>query len=99
MKAILQGKLLSHSFVNGSNYYIVAEAAKDVYSQPQSFKVKSDTELGAVNSEVRLSLEIGGYIKSKPYKDKVTQQPKVFEEQIIYLNASIATPAELKQAS
>jgi hypothetical protein len=99
MQTVLKGKILSQEYVNNNTYSVIAEAAKDVYSQPSSFKVRSDAPLGADGQEVTLSLDIAGYIKNKPYKDKQTQQPKVYQEQIIIFNASIASPQQLKQVS
>lgn len=99
MQTVLKGKIISQQFVNNSSYTIVAEAAKDVYSQPSTFKVKSPQPLGADDQEVNLSVSISGYIKRKPYNDKQTGQPKIYEEQIIILDAVPATPQQLKQVS
>jgi len=87
MQAILKGKIVSQEFINGNNYSVVAEAAKDAYSQPSSYKIKSVQQLGQNEQEVTLSVEIGGYIKHTNYKDKETGQPKVYDNQVIYLTA------------
>lgn len=96
MKALLKGKVIQTDFYQGNYYSIVAEAAQDLYSQPSSFRVKSEQQL-PLDQEVTLSVNISGYCKMKQYKDKNTGEIKHYPESNFYLDARIAQPQDVKQ--
>lgn len=99
MKAALSGKIVSQKIVGTRTQTIIAEPSQDEYAQPSSFKVLSDYSLGQDGHIVKLHCEFNGFVKSKTYNDKATGQPKVYEEQILFINASMAPAnSQLKQA-
>ncbi|MBB6523902.1 hypothetical protein [Pseudoteredinibacter isoporae] len=85
MLGTLKGKITHEQFHNGQYFYRIIEAAPDQYSQPNSFKVKSGTQLGQVGNEVQINVRVTGFVREKPYTDKTTGQQKVFEEKIVNL--------------
>lgn len=80
MKSTLKGKILKHEFHNGAYYTVIAEPAPDQYSMPNKFKVRSDTQLGNVDDEVSLNIQVSGFVKPKSWTDKQTGQQRSFDE-------------------
>jgi hypothetical protein len=87
MQSLLKAKITDVKVVNNKTYTILAEPAKDEYSQPSIFKVQSDYGLGGTGDVVSLKIDFTGYIKYKPYNDSKTGEKKIYEDQILYLNA------------
>lgn len=92
MKSQLSGRIEDTQFHNGTYTTILTEAAADAYSQPSSFKLRSDMELGPIGAEISVELEIRGFVRRKPYKDKQTGQPKVFLEDNTILSVTRVVP-------
>lgn len=97
MRTQLTGRIEDTQFHNHTYTTILTEAAADAYSQPSSFKLRSDMELGAIGSEITAEIEIRGFVRRKPYKDKQTGQPKVFLEDNTILSVIRVVPKAVQQ--
>lgn len=93
MKALLKGKILESKLVKDKTFTTIAQPAADEYQQPSQFKVMSVGTLGNIGDLVALQVNMSGYIKMRPYKDKNTGENKVYEDQILYLSAAPYTGA------
>ena len=82
----LKGKIDHAEFYNGSHMIYVTTPAADAYSQPNSFKLRSHTELGAVGQEISCTVAISGFIRKKPYQDKNTGQQKIYREDNVFFD-------------
>ncbi len=87
----LKGRIDHTEFFNGKNMTIITTPAVDAYSQPASYKLRSQAQLGAVGQEIMVDVSISGFVRKKPYTDKQTQQPKIYWEDNVFLDA---TPAQ-----
>ncbi|MEA3301074.1 MAG: hypothetical protein U9R22_12695 [Pseudomonadota bacterium] len=86
MRFQLTGKIESCDFHNGVHTTILVTPAPDAYSQPSSYKLKSDNMLGQPGQEITADIAMRGFIRRKPYKDKNTGQPKMFFEDNVILS-------------
>lgn len=93
MNFTLKGRIEEIEFYNGKYINFIATPAPDPYSQPSSYKVHTDTQVGNAGMEVTLDITVSGYVRKKPYKDKVTGQPKVYWEDNVILKGRPAIQA------
>jgi hypothetical protein len=85
MNLKMKGRIDYTEFHEGNHYVCVTTPAVDAYSQPNSFKLASVSSLGSVGTEVDVVVELSGYVKKKPYQDKITHENKVFRDGVVYL--------------
>lgn len=86
----LKGRIEETQFDNGSYRYLLVTPAPDAYSQPSSYKLQSDNQIGQPGQEVVVNVRMSGFVRKKPYNDKKTQQPKVYWEDNVILKAFLA---------
>lgn len=99
MKFQLIGRIEHFENVSGKFQTVIATPAADAYSKPNSFKLKSDYSLGAVGEEITVDVELSGYVRAKPYKDKNTGYDKIFHEPNVFFQATRTQPrAQVKSA-
>lgn len=89
MKFTMKCRIDTSEIYNNRHTTVVTTPAPDSYSQPSSFKVFSDSALGAIGNEVELDVSVRGFVREKRYKDKNTGQEKVFQEDNVFLDASL----------
>ena len=92
MQFAMIARVNQSEFHNNRYYTIVTTPAPDAFSHPSRFKVQSDQPIGQPNQDVELTLAVNGMVREKAYKDKQTNQPKVFHEADVYLNVITAKP-------
>ena len=93
MKVQLTGRIESQDFYNGNYTTVIATPAPDAYSQPSSYKIRSSNQLGSVKSEITVWVEISGFVKDKPYKDRQTGENKIFQEANVFFEVCEAPAA------
>lgn len=102
MQLSMRGKIDHTEFYNGNYITIITTPAPDAYSKPESFKLRSPNQLGAVGSEIAVTVSVRGYVRKKPYVDKSTGQQKTYWEENVFMDATLATskpqPATPRQA-
>jgi hypothetical protein len=57
-------------------YSLIMTPAKDEYSKPSQFKLRSNQPLGAVGDEIKVITEVSGFIRFFNYPDKNTGEIK-----------------------
>ena len=86
MKLTINGRIDSSEFFNGKYMVVVVTPAVDAYSQPSSFKVRAQNQLGNIGEEVALEVEVSGYVQRKTYLNKKTNQSEIFNEANVYFD-------------
>lgn len=92
VKFQLTGRIESSENINGKYHSVLATPAEDAYSKPNAFKLRSDYALGNQGEEVTCDVELTGYVREKPYKDKDTGYSKVYREPNVFMDAKRAQP-------
>lgn len=77
-------------FHNGRYSTYVTTPAPDAYTQPSSYRLYSESQLGNSGSEITVTCTIRGFIRNKSYQDKQTGQQKVFHEDNVFFDATLA---------
>jgi hypothetical protein len=85
MQFKLKGRIDHTEFYNGNHMHVITTPAPDAYSQPSSFKVRGPVQLGPVGQEIETHVQLSGFVRRKPYKDKQTGQDKVYWEDNVFL--------------
>lgn len=70
--------------------------ASDEFSKPLVLKVKSDSALGSVGSDVAMKLKLNAYVDERPYTDKSTGQRRIFREQKAFFDVIQFGPVQTK---
>ena len=83
------------------HYTIVSTPAPDQFSKPSIFRLTSETPLGSVGDTIEADVELSGYVRHEKYRDKNTNEMKVYDKAVTYLNVVKFKKAALpiKQAS
>ena len=97
----LIGKIEESNLFGKTWITLLITPAPDSYSQPSTFKLKSDAALGSPGDEIKATCDISGYIRRRPYKDKDTGQQKTFVEDTVNFSVTKVEPirANIKAAS
>ncbi|WP_297188564.1 hypothetical protein [uncultured Porticoccus sp.] len=72
---------------------LVQTPAPDQYSQPSTFKVISDRQLGQPGDEVQLTLDLRAWVRHKQYVEKGTGLEKEFWDQQLIFSVLDCEPA------
>lgn len=101
IKFQLTGRIDDTQFDNGKYRYLLVTPAPDAYSQPSSYKLQSDNQLGQIGQEITVDVEMSGFVRKKPYEDKQTRQPKIYWEDNVIFRATpaVARPQAVTKAS
>ena len=94
MQVELTGKITKQAFHNGTHTTLLMTPAADAYSQPSTYKLKSDNALGNEGDEVTATCEMRGFVRNKQYRDKNTGQPKEFDEDNVIFSVKAVRPAK-----
>jgi len=81
----LKGRIDASRFHDGTYYTKISTPAKDAYSQPSSFVLRSQSQLGQVGEEIQAKCELSGFVRLKRWTDKNTGEQKTFDEENLYL--------------
>ncbi len=96
MKLQLTGRIENAKNLNGNIQTIIATPAPDAYSKPQSFLLRSKTQLGNPGQEVTVNVALNGFVKLKPFQNKQTGMQDEFWEGNTFLDAELAQPQAAK---
>ena len=86
MKFKLKCRIDRSEFYNNKHIACVSTPAPDQYSKPNSFKIYSERPLGNVGDEIEPTVELTGFIRTKKYTDRQTNQEKTYYEDSTFLN-------------
>jgi len=81
-------------FYNNMHYTVVTMPAPDAFSHPSRFRLQSKAPLGAPGSVVTITVDVGGLVREKQYRDKISGQLKTFHEGVVFLNVVSSGPAQ-----
>jgi len=82
----LKGRIDSQRVHNGNYYSELTTPAPDAYSKPQTFQLRSKTQLGQNGQELVVVCRLDGYLESFSFRNKQTgimetgTKPHVFLE-------------------
>ncbi len=75
---------VDHSeFYDGKHVIVGTTPAKDEFSRPSSFRLRSDKPF-SINQTVDVLVEVSGYVRKQPYEDKKTKESKIFYDGVVY---------------
>lgn len=99
MTLTMQSARIEHSeFYNNMHYTVVTMPAPDAFSHPSRFRLQSKQPLGAQGQNVDITVDVGGLVREKQYRDKSNGQMKTFNEGVVFLNVVSCSPSQQKQA-
>lgn len=91
----MQSARIEHSeFYNNMHYTVVTMPAPDAFSHPSRFRLQSKQPLGAQGQNVDITVDVGGLVREKQFRDKNTGQIKQFNEGVVFLNVVSCSPAK-----
>lgn len=101
MDVKLTGKIEETTFNNNTHTTLLMTPAPDSYSQPSTYKLKSDMPLGNVGQEITVECQMRGFIRRRSYNDKQTGQPKTFlDDNVVFSVFKVhAKPEPVRAAS
>lgn len=70
----LKVRLESTKQTNGKFYTLVSTPAKDDFSRPSQFIIRSNNNFGAIGQVIPVTCEISGFVRQYTYTDKHGQQ-------------------------
>lgn len=82
----LKGRIESHRMYNGQYFTEFATPAPDAYSKPQTFQLRSKSQLGQPGQEITVLCRLEGFLESFQFRNKTTgimetgTKPHVFLE-------------------
>lgn len=81
----IAGRIEAVRTYDGSTYTKVICPAKDAFSKPSVFEVRSDRKFGDIGSEFTTkTVSVSGYIRDYTYEDKKTKEIKDGQEHKVF---------------
>ncbi len=84
----LVGRVESKRTHEGKHYTEVLCPAKDTYSMPSVFELRSSYSLGEQGSEINVTVSLGGNIKKFKFKDRNTGEMRDGRDASCYLDVA-----------
>lgn len=86
LKCRIAGKVQHVRRANSIFYTIIVAPARDEYSHPNRFELRSKERLGQIDDVINVECEIGGGVREFAYRDKNTGENMTGFDARHYLN-------------
>lgn len=86
LQMLIRGRIDSSRFVDQKYFTIVTTPARDEFSRPQMFEIRSTSRLGEQGQVVEGQVVVSGFVGRKPYTDKKSGESKIFFDSNVFFD-------------